>query len=69
MGSPPPSTSEQTKIIAALRKNAMRYQRHLPDFVYPRVTTRSVDTTDTGDHLKQRDVLGRTSRVDAPESQ
>ncbi len=53
----PPNAAEQAKIVAALRKSAMRYQGQLPDFVCTKVTTRSIDPTGTGDHLKQRDVL------------
>jgi hypothetical protein len=53
----PPNAAEQAKIVAALRKSAMRYQGQLPDFVCTKVTTRSVDATGTGDHLKQRDIL------------
>jgi hypothetical protein len=53
----PPNASEQARIVAALRKSAMRYQGQLPDFVCTKVTTRSVDPTGTGGHLKQRDVL------------
>jgi hypothetical protein len=52
-----PNSVDQTKIIAALRKSAMRYQGQLPDFVCTKVTTRSVDPTGTGQHLKPRDVL------------
>jgi hypothetical protein len=53
----PPNAAEQGRIVVALRKSAMRYQGQLPDFVCTKVTTRSVDPTGTGDHLKQRDVL------------
>ena len=53
----PPDSVEQARIIAAFRKSAMRYQGHLPEFVCTQVTTRSVDSTGTGDHLKQQDVF------------
>jgi hypothetical protein len=53
----PPNAAEQARIVVALRKSAMRYQGQLPDFVCTKVTTRSVDPTGTGQHLKQRDVL------------
>lgn len=53
----PPDPAEQARIIALLRKSALRYQRHLPEFVCTQVTTRSEDSTGTGQHLKPRDVL------------
>ena len=53
----PPDPAEQARIISLLRKNALRYQGHLPEFVCTQVTTRSEDSTGTGQHLKPRDVL------------
>jgi hypothetical protein len=53
----PPDTDSQAKIIAALTSRALQYEGHLPDFVCTKVTTRSTDSTGSGDHLKQRDVL------------
>ena len=53
----PPDSAEQFRIIAELRKSAMRYQGHLPDFLCTKVTTRSTDQTGTGEHMKQQDVL------------
>src|SRR4051812_30477291 len=53
----PPDPAEQIRIVASLRKSAMRYEGHLPDFICTKITTRSIDATGTGDRLKQQDVL------------
>ena len=53
----PPDPASYVELIANFRKSAMRYQGHLPDFICIETTTRSVDATGTGNHLKQRDVL------------
>ncbi len=53
----PPDAAEQVRIVAELRKSAMRYQGHLPDFLCTKVTTRNIDPTGTGEHMKQQDVL------------
>lgn len=51
----PPTPNEQSVILARVRREALRYQRELPDFICLQLTTRSVDETGTGRHWKQTD--------------
>lgn len=51
----PPGTSQQMVLLARVRREALRYQRDLPDFICLQLTTRSVDETGTGQHWKRED--------------
>src|SRR5579863_2906089 len=53
--STPPSAREQGIMLARVRREALRYQRELPDFICLQVTTRSVDETGTGQHWRKLD--------------
>ena len=52
---PQPSPSEQSILLARVRREALRYQRELPDFICLQVTTRNLDETGTGQHWKRED--------------
>ncbi len=54
-GSAPMGAREQGIMLARVRREALRYQRELPDFICFQVTTRSVDETGTGQHWKKLD--------------
>lgn len=56
-GSAPPSPDDQSMLLARVRREALRYQRELPDFLCTQLTTRAVDDTGTGKHWKRRDTL------------
>src|SRR5579871_189807 len=51
----PPTAREQALMLARVRREALRYQRELPDFICFQVTTRSVDETGTGQHWRKLD--------------
>lgn len=51
----PPTPSAQSVLLARVRREALRYQRDLPDFICLQLTTRSVDETGTGQHYKRED--------------
>jgi hypothetical protein len=53
----PLSESDQTALLARVRREALRYQRELPNFLCTQLTTRSVDETGTGKHWKKRDSM------------
>jgi hypothetical protein len=53
--STPPTPREQAVMLARVRREALRYQQELPDFICLQVTTRSVDETGTGQHWKRQD--------------
>jgi hypothetical protein len=50
-----PSATEQAALLARVRREALRYQRELPDFICLQLTNRSVDETGTGRHWKRED--------------
>jgi hypothetical protein len=50
-----PSARDQAVMLARVRREALRYQRELPDFICLQVTTRSVDETGTGQHWRKLD--------------
>jgi hypothetical protein len=53
----PPVDSDQKKIIAQLRENALKYGAGLPDFVCSVVTRHSLDSTGTSQHWRLLDTV------------
>jgi hypothetical protein len=53
----PPDAAELTKLIAAVRQNALGYSRNLPNFICTQQTVRSIDPTGTGAKWEKRDTL------------
>jgi len=53
----PPSPDDQSMLLARVGREALRYQRELPEFLCTQLTTRAVDETGTGKHWKRRDTL------------
>jgi len=55
--SPAPSAADQRILLARVQREALRYQRELPDFLCTQLTTRSLDETGTGKHWRRKDTL------------
>ena len=53
----PPSAMEQAAILDTIRQNALNYTKGLPDYLCTQMTRRNVDSTGTGNHWKQTDVI------------
>jgi hypothetical protein len=53
----PLSPADQAALLARVRREALRYQRELPDFLCTQLTARSVDDSGTGKHWKKREML------------
>lgn len=57
-GPPAPlNPSDQKLLLARVGREAIRYQRELPDFLCTQLTIRAVDDSGTGKHWKRRDSL------------
>src|SRR5580704_17594409 len=54
-GPTPPAPREQAVMLSRVRREALRYQRELPDFICLQLTTRNLDETGTGQHYKKQD--------------
>lgn len=52
---PPPGASEQIRIVAAIREEALGFNRNLPNFVCTQLTRRHIDYTGVGDRFEQTD--------------
>jgi hypothetical protein len=53
----PPSPDDQRTLLTRVGREAIRYQRELPDFLCTQLTARAIDPTATGKHWKQQDTL------------